>query len=106
MPYPSDSKVGFLFMSYGTKEMANDQLRFAIAVLDGRIMKSLPPGRIQVALLIRDRLKEWGFWWQVRILEFHLHRFQRDPRRLVDNGNEKGTVHGKGTVVGLRRIRR
>lgn len=78
-------------MSWPSKDWANEQLKFAIAVLDGRIIQSLPKGRIQVALLIRDRLKASGFWWQARTLEFHLHRFQGEK---------------KAFVVGLRRIPR
>jgi len=78
-------------LSWFSKDVANEQLKFAIAVLDGRIVESLPPGRIQIALLIRDRLRAEGFWWQSRTLEFHLHRFQGHQRQVV---------------VGLRRIRR
>lgn len=84
-------------MSWGSKEWANDQLRYAISVLQGRSMGSRPKGRIEIALLIKDRLKKEGFWWQAKTLEYHLHRFQgqlgaRDYRRKA--------------VVGLRRIRR
>ena len=78
-------------LSWPSKDWANEQLKFAIAVLDGKIVKSLPPGRIQIALLIRDRLRAEGFWWQAKTLEFHLHRFQGRQRQVV---------------VGLRRIRR
>jgi len=119
MPYPSDSKVGFLSMSYATKEMANDQLRFALSVLRGEIVISQPKGRIQIALLIRDRLKDWGFWWQVRILEFHLHRFQGNQRKArIDDSEtsrnradtpvvgESTETEKKASVVGLRRIHR
>lgn len=56
---------------WGSKDWANDQLRFAIEDLrkDGSCC-------LVLALVIRDRLVDAGFWWQARTLEFWIHRFQ------------------------------
>ena len=65
---------------WGSKEWANDQLRFAIRVLKGEIVGSSDKGRIQIAILIQDRLSQAGFWWQHRILDHHLHLFMKKHR--------------------------
>jgi hypothetical protein len=78
-------------VEWGSKDWANEQLRFAISVLHGDIVVSSDSGRIQLALVVKERLEDHGFWWQARILNCHLHRFQRDHRQMV---------------VGLRRITR
>lgn len=63
---------------WGSKEWANDQLRFAIRVLQGKIVGSSDKGRIQIAILVEDRLSKAGFWWQHRILDHHLHLFMKN----------------------------
>lgn len=62
---------------WGSKPWANDQLRFAIHVLMGDNIVSRLPGRIHLALYIRDRLLEFGWIFQARILETWIHRAQR-----------------------------
>lgn len=57
------------------KAWANEQLKYAIGVLQGRYVISRPVGRIQIALIIKENLLEEGFWWQVGILEIWLCRF-------------------------------
>lgn len=77
--------------AWGSKEWANEQLRFAIGCLDGSRVGASDRGRIHLALFIKDRLTDYGFPWQVRILNCHIHRFQ------------KGLKH---KVTGFRRISR
>lgn len=55
---------------------ANQQLRFAIAVLQGHLIVSRSKGRLHIALILKDRLKSDGFWWQAAILESWIHRAQ------------------------------
>ena len=62
---------------YGSVEWANEQLSYAIQVLKGRKMVSLPKGRLHVALLIKEKLKEFGFFWQSDVLNIWISRFQR-----------------------------
>lgn len=57
------------------KDWANDQLKYAIGVLQGCHVISTPKGRIQIALIIKENLLDEGFWWQVGILEIWLCRF-------------------------------
>jgi hypothetical protein len=57
-------------------EWANDLLRYAIAHLRGENVVSSLSGRICIALLLKRRLEERGFWWQARIVEAWIHRAQ------------------------------
>jgi hypothetical protein len=57
-------------------EWANDLLRYLIAHVRGQNVISLLPGRICIALLLKRRLEERGFWWQARIAEAWIHRAQ------------------------------
>jgi len=63
--------------AYGSKEWANEQLSFAIQVLKGRRVGCVPKGRVSIALMVKERLEGFGFWWQVGILEIWLNRFQK-----------------------------
>lgn len=65
------------FVSWGSKEWANRELSYAIGVLQGKNIDSLPSGRLQIALYLRDLLAEHSYMWQVRCLEAWIHRFQR-----------------------------
>lgn len=76
-------------MNWGSKEWANEQLRFAIKVLSGKIVVSRPNGLLQVALIIKKDLLDNGFRWQARILSCHIHCFQREHKK---------------EIVGLRRV--
>jgi len=69
----------------GSKTWANDQLRLAIAILDDRIEGYRCPvsGRLADALTIMRNLREYGFWWQIRTLEFHIHRFQKNHKKAL-----------------------
>lgn len=80
-------------MKWGSKEWANEQLRFALTILGHRLdgYECSDSGRIADALAIKKNLDECGFWWQVKILDCHIHRFRRDHKK---------------SVVGLRRISR
>lgn len=57
-------------------EWANETLKFAIATLQGKIEVSKVRARISTCLLLKHRLAEKGFWWQVKVLEHWLHRAQ------------------------------
>jgi hypothetical protein len=63
--------------AWGSLEWANSQLRFGISILQGSagILQSLK-GRIQLALILRDQLREYRFSWQAKILEHWIHRAQ------------------------------
>ncbi len=60
---------------YGSKEWANDILRAGIRELRNR--DRARSGRIVEALAYVDLLVDWGWWWQARILQAWIHRFQR-----------------------------
>ena len=55
---------------------ANEDLRYAIRVLRDQNIVSTLNGRIQIALIMRDRFLENKFWWQAKLLEFWIHRAQ------------------------------
>jgi hypothetical protein len=45
-----------------SNEWANNQLRFAIATLQGKVESSIWKRRLQTALIIKEQLEEAGFW--------------------------------------------
>ena len=57
-------------------ERANDLLRYGIGVLRGENIVASPKGRVQIALILMKELSSEGFWWQVKVLQAWLHRFQ------------------------------
>jgi len=57
-------------------EWANDTLRFAVATLQGKVEVSKVRARISTCILLKHRLAEKGFWWQVKVLDHWIHRAQ------------------------------
>jgi len=63
-------------------ERANELLRYAISV-----MGSNPPivattkGKFELVLALKRDLARMGAWWQVKRLENHIHKWQRDHWR-------------------------
>ena len=57
-------------------ERANDLLRYGIGVLRGENIVASPKGRVQIALILMKELASEGYWWQVKILQYWLHRAQ------------------------------
>lgn len=55
---------------------ANDLLRYGIGVLRGQYVICRAKGRIHIALILLNDLKDMGAWWQARILEYWIHRAQ------------------------------
>jgi len=56
---------------------ANTTLVYAIGVLRGKHVVSTRKGRLHIALILREQLQDNGFWWQARILNCWIHRFQQ-----------------------------
>jgi len=82
---------------WSSKDWANDQLRYAIKILNDRVMGYDCPdsGRIADALGIKQQLVDCHFPWQAKVLGHHIHQAQKRFRRSP-----------KHVVVGLRRILR
>ena len=57
-------------------QRANELLRYGIGVLRGQNIVASPKGRVQIALILMKELSSEGFWWQTKILQYHLHKFQ------------------------------
>lgn len=57
-------------------QWANETLSFAVRTLQGKIEISKVRGRIATALVLKRRLAQKGFWWQVKILDNWIHRAQ------------------------------
>lgn len=75
-PMKREKKIYFSHKTRVSVEEANEMLRYAIRVLRGQNIVSRLEGRIQIALIMRDRLLEADFWWQAGILEAWIHRAQ------------------------------
>lgn len=73
---------------------ANDILRWSIGVLNGKNLVSTDRGRVHIALIMKERLEEEGFWWQAMILEFWIHRFlQRVSADSLGESEEASSFH-------------
>jgi hypothetical protein len=72
----------------GSRDWANSQLRFVIAVLQDRVFRATWKGKLQMALIVRDRLLEYGFTWQAARVDNWIHRLQ--PRRADLSEREEG----------------
>lgn len=59
-----------------SKAWANEQLRFAIATLQGKIESSIWKRRLHTALIVKDGLIEHGFVWQAEKIDFWIHRLE------------------------------
>ncbi len=57
-------------------QWANETLSFIVRTLQGKIEISKVKGRISTALVLKRRLAEKGFWWQVKVAEYWIHRAQ------------------------------
>jgi len=75
------------FASLGSKKWANQQLSFAIRVLQGRACGSNWAGNLQLALIIKGRLLDLGFEWQTARIDNWIHRLQ--PRKADSRKDEK-----------------
>lgn len=61
------------------KDRANELLRYAISVLDGSSgMICTRKGRLELALVMKRDLARMKAWWQVKILEHHIHKWQKE----------------------------
>jgi len=66
---------------WGSKEWANHELRYAISILQLKAFKSRKiSDYLAVALDIKTYLMDHGFWWQAKILDYHIHLFQAKNR--------------------------
>jgi hypothetical protein len=63
---------------WGSKEWANSQLRFAIGELKDASEKSEFQWKnsMLMVLIVKERLLEYGFTWQARVLEHWIHKYR------------------------------
>lgn len=68
-----------IYVEFGSKEWANEQLRFSIKVLKGECGGSNWKSNLATALFVRDRLWAFGYTWQAARVDNWIHRLQ--PRK-------------------------
>jgi hypothetical protein len=62
---------------YGSVAWANAHLRYGISVLKGASgLKATDAGILEVTLILKEDLLEYGYTWQARVLEYWVHRLQ------------------------------
>jgi len=65
--------------TFEKSERANELLRYAISVLSKNPpIVATAKGKIEVVLVLKRDLARMKAWWQIKILEHHLHRFQKE----------------------------
>ena len=72
------------------KNHANNLLRSEIKALKGEVFNALPSRRISHALGIKESFEASGYWWQAKILDHHIHKYQSiySVATLTPNGGE------------------
>ena len=61
--------------------LVNEQLRYAISVLGSNPpFKTFERNRVVWVLGVLEDLEKNSWFWQARVLQFHLHRYLRDHR--------------------------
>lgn len=83
---------------FGSKEWANDQLKFAILVLKGQCGGKRWKGNLQMALIIKERLEEKGFTWQAERIENWIHRLQPRKADSPQKGGGGERLHSAGIL--------
>ena len=63
-------------MSIQTKERANSRLRYAIHAIQGKEFIARDEILLQYCIYVKRDLEASGFWWQAKILDSWIHRFQ------------------------------
>ena len=63
------------------QDRANELLRYGISVMgkDSPIVATAK-GKVEIVLVLKRELARIGAWWQIKILEHHLHRFQKERK--------------------------
>lgn len=69
---------------YGSSQWADNQLRYIIGILQGKHITSTWRGRINLALITKERLQGMGFKWHVARVENWIHRAQRDHKHELE----------------------
>jgi hypothetical protein len=60
----------------GSKKWADKQLSFSIRILQGHICRSSWKGRLNLALIVKERLLEHGYSWHAERVDNWIHRCQ------------------------------
>jgi hypothetical protein len=58
-------------------DWANNLLKYSIRILQGKEFKANKRTIITHVLDNKRKLKDAGFWWQSRTLDYWIHRYQR-----------------------------
>ena len=75
------------FSYLGSKAWANQHLKYGISICQCKSgMIATREGYLQTVLMLKDDLESFGYTWQVRILEYWIHRLQA---RKPDSQKEK-----------------
>lgn len=91
--------------SFYDKVWANELLRYAIKVSKGECFKSPDGVRLSCLIRLHQSLVEHHYTWQGKILNYHIHRFQKEhkttqtPEGLTTK--ERGGLSKKLTVFDL-----
>jgi hypothetical protein len=86
----------------GSKEWADKQLRFSIRILQGHICRSSWKGRLQLALIVKERLLEHGYTWHAERVDNWIHRCQ--PRVCCKNSDLKKCKNSQDPTFQAREL--
>jgi len=72
------------------KKRANDLLRLGIHIIQGKVYSSYYESTLQDLLLIKEELEGMGAIWQAKILNYWIHRFQKQRNFLRPKADPGG----------------
>lgn len=85
------------------KERANDILRYAILMCQGKCCKCPPGVRLSFILHLKDDLRNMNAIWQTKTLSYWINRFLRDHKDALQSEamiTKKRRGVSKGSVLG------
>lgn len=91
-------------MKFKDKDKANDLLRYAIKMCQGGCCKCPDNVRLSFVLRLKDDLAGMGAVWQVKCLQWHLHKFQQEFMTTTIKRKEVSKKTGGDVLVWYRNI--
>ena len=86
------------------KERANSILRYAISLCQGKGCKCPDNVRLSLILRLKDDLAGMGAVWQVKCLQWHLHKFQQEFMTTTIKRKEVSKKIGGDVLVWYKHI--
>ena len=75
--------------SFFNNDWADNYLSFQIGILNGKNVICSRSGRVHLALIAKELLKDHGFYWHCKILDAHIHRTAKLEHRQKGDDSQQ-----------------